>query len=74
MRNEFPYELIGVLMICSGVWIFLMVTARRNTWKKFVTVRMIYDAMGEEGATIFYYFASVAAVVIGILLFAGVIH
>ncbi len=67
-------ELTGILMIIFGSILFLWITAWRNSWKKFVRVRMIYDAMGEEGATIFYYFASVSAVVIGILLFAGVIH
>lgn len=61
-------------MICMGAGIFLMMTAWRNTWKRFAQVRMIYEAMGEEGATIFYYFLSAVTIFTGILLFAGVIH
>ncbi len=67
-------ELTGLLMIIFGGILFLWITAWRNSWKKFVRVRMIYDAMGEEGATIFYYFVSILTIGIGILLLVGVIH
>ena len=66
-------EIIGGSLIFWGIILLLAISLWKTGFKKFVRVRMIYEFMGEEGGTIFYYVISISSIIFGVLLIIGVI-
>ena len=66
-------EIIGGSLIFWGIILLLAISLWKTGFKKFVRVRMIYESMGEEGGTIFYYVISISSIIFGVLLIIGVI-
>jgi hypothetical protein len=61
-------ESVGGALLVGGIILLLSITIWKKGFKRFIKVQMVFDSMGEEGGTIFYYVISIGFIVIGLLL------
>ena len=65
------WEVLGILTILSGIFVFLAVMFRWKIFMNFSRVQGVYKLLGDKLATVSYVGMSIILVIIGVMLVSG---